>query len=139
MTTHNINPDAALASRLRASGITPTQRRLHIGQFLFSKLRHLSADQVFDQVNRNSERVSQATVYNTLSLFVEKGLLHQIVVDPSKVFYDTNPSKHHHFYHVDTGILEDIPTNQIEINNLPELPSDTLFGGVNIIIQLRKA
>ena len=139
MTTHNINPDAALASRLRASGITPTQRRLHIGQFLFSKLRHLSADQVFDQVNRNSERVSQATVYNTLSLFVEKGLLHQIVVDPSKVFYDTNPSKHHHFYYVDTGILEDIPTNQTEINNLPELPSDTLFGGVNIIIQLRKA
>ena len=98
MTTHNINPDAALASRLRASGITPTQQRLHIGQFLFSKLQHLSADQVFDQVNRNSERVSQATVYNTLSLFVEKGLLHQIVVDPSKVFYDTNPSKHHHFY-----------------------------------------
>ena len=139
MTTHNINPDAALASRLRASGITPTQQRLHIAQFLFSKLQHLSADQVFDQVNCSGDRVSKATVYNPLSLFVEKGLLHQIVVDPSKIFYDTNPSKHHHFYHADAGILEDIPANQIEISNLPELPPDTLFDGVNIIIQLRKA
>ena len=58
---------------------------------------------------------------------------------PNKTFYDTNLSKHHHLYNTDTDTLKDVPINQIEINNLPELPPDTLFDSVDIIVRVRES
>mgnify|MGYP006080377721 CR=1 FL=1 len=130
--------NVTVTQTLRDSDIMPTQQRLRIARFLFAAPQHLSADQIFERVNLNGDQVSQATVYNTLRLFVEKGLLNQVIIDPNKIFYDTNLSKHHHLYHVDDGILEDIPNNQIEIKNLPELPADTLFDGINIVVRVRR-
>ena len=138
-TTFNMISDPVLASKLQTSNILLTQQRLSIARLLFSKLQHLSANQVLEQLSRNDNSPSQATVYNTLRLFLEKGLLSQVIMGPNKTFYDTNLSKHHHLYNTDTDTLKDVPINQIEINNLPELPPDTLFDSVDIIVRVRES
>jgi Fur family iron response transcriptional regulator len=127
-----------VASRLRACGITPTQQRVRIGEALFAKPQHVSAEQVLSMVNKHHEEVSKATVYNTLGLFAKKGLLHEVIIEANKVFYDTNLDKHHHLYHLDTGMLEDISASQVKIEQLPELPEGTILEDVDVIIRLRK-
>ena len=128
-----------IVKRLRDCGITPTQQRVRIGEVLFARAQHVSAEQVLGMVNRDQEEVSKATVYNTLGLFASKGLLHEVIIDPSKVFYDTNLDKHYHLYHMDTGSLEDISADQVKIDQLPELPNGTVLEDVDVIIRLRKS
>lgn len=128
-----------IISRLRAAGITPTHQRVRIGEVLFARAQHVSAEQVQYLVNQDHDKVSKATVYNTLGLFAKKGLLHEVIIDPNKVFYDTNLDKHHHLYHIDTGTLEDISDDQVKIDQLPELPEGTVLQDVDVIIRLRKS
>jgi len=125
--------------RLKAAGVTPTQQRVEIAAILFARDQHMSADQVLALVNNASPRVSKATVYNTLGLFAEKGLVREVIVDPAKVFYDSNTSNHHHFYNADTGHLMDIDPQTIKIQDLPALPEGTVAEGVDVIIRIRDA
>ena len=131
--THN--PD--VAGMLRSHGILPTQQRLMIARVLFSKHQHYSADQVMTSVNEGRDRVSKATVYNTLGLFARNGLVREVIVDPTRVFYDPNTDNHHHFYNVDTGELMDIDSSALQISELPELPEGTVAAGVDVIIRVR--
>ncbi|MDH3900594.1 MAG: transcriptional repressor [Gammaproteobacteria bacterium] len=128
-----------MASMLKSHGILPTQQRLLIARALFGRDQHLSADQVMNHVNDNRDRVSKATVYNTLGLFARKGLVREVIVNPSRVFYDTNITDHHHFYNIDTGELKDIKATEVQINSLPELPDGTTAEGVNVIIRISNA
>ena len=128
-----------IQTRLQQYGVTPTQQRLDIANILFAKPQHLSAEQVLDLVNENSAMVSKATVYNTLGLFAEKGLINEVIVDPTKIFYDSNTQAHYHFYHVDTGKLEDIPASAVTLDHLPELPPGTHQERVDIIIRVNKS
>ena len=128
-----------MAGLLKTHGILPTQQRLLIARTLFDRDQHLSADQVMTQVNDSRDRVSKATVYNTLGLFASKGLVREVIVDPSRVFYDTNTSDHHHFYNIDTGELRDIDATMVRINSLPDLPEGTVAAGVNVIIRISNA
>ena len=132
--THN--PD--VAGMLRSHGILPTQQRLMIARVLFSKHQHYSADQVMTSVNEGRDRVSKATVYNTLGLFARNGLVREVIVDPTRVFYDPNTDNHHHFYNVDTGELMDIDYSELQISELPELPEGTVAAGVDVIIRVRE-
>ena len=136
-TMQSSQPD--MAGMLKSHGILPTQQRLLIARALFDRDQHLSADQVMNHVNDSRDRVSKATVYNTLGLFARKGLVREVIVDPSRVFYDTNTSDHHHFYNIDTGELKDIKATEIQINSLPELPDGTTAEGVNVIIRISNA
>lgn len=128
-----------LIERLKAADVTPTQQRVEIAAILLNRDQHMSADQVLALVNQTSPRVSKATVYNTLGLFAKKGLVREVIVDPTKVFYDSNTSDHHHFYNADTGHLMDIDPAAIEIANLPSLPEGTVAEGVDVIIRIREA
>jgi len=125
------------SERLQAHDILPTQQRLQIAQVLLTRDQHLSADQVLDLVNSTGSRVSKATVYNTLGLFAHKGILREVNVDPSRVFYDTNNTPHHHFYNVDTGELSDIDPSEIPVDQLPDAPQGTSVDGVEVIIRVR--
>ncbi len=122
---------------LQAHGILPTQQRVEIAQVLFARPQHLSADQVLAMVNRERHLVSKATVYNTLGLFAERGLVREVIVDPSRIFYDPNTDEHYHFYNVDTGTLEDIDPDQVPLGGLPEPPAGTVTEGVDVIIRVR--
>lgn len=127
-----------LAERLQALNIQPTQQRLEIAQLLLARPQHMSAEQVLAAVNTKGNVVSKATVYNTLGLFASKGLVHEVIVDPNRVFYDSNTDAHHHFYNVDTGELTDIQAGEVGINNLPELPPGTEPDSVEVIIRVRR-
>jgi Fur family iron response transcriptional regulator len=130
-------PSPDVAGMLRSHGILPTQQRLMIARVLFSKHQHYSADQVMMSVNEGRDRVSKATVYNTLGLFARNGLVREVIVDPSRVFYDPNTDDHHHLYNVDTGELVDIDSARLQISDLPELPEGTVAAGVDVIIRVR--
>jgi len=125
------------ARRLQDHDILPTQQRLQIARLLLVRDQHLSADQVLELVNAAGNRVSKATVYNTLGLFAHKGILREVNVDPSRVFYDTNNSRHHHFYNIDTGELSDIEPSKIPVDQLPDAPEGSVIDGVEVIIRLR--
>lgn len=128
-----------VADLLKSVGINPTQQRLEIAQILFAHPQHLSADQVMGIVNAQTEVASKATVYNTLGLFASKGLLREVIVDPNKVFYDSNILAHHHFFNIDTGTLTDIDPADVIVEKLPSLPEGTQADGVDVIIRIRQA
>jgi Fur family iron response transcriptional regulator len=123
---------------LRGQGVNPTSQRLDIARVFFSRCIHLSAEDVFRLVNIQDRRVSKATVYNTLSLFVEKGLIRQVVADPNKIFYDSNTAAHHHFFDVDTGELADIDSTDLKVSGLPTLPDGKSLEGVDVVVRVRR-
>ncbi len=130
--------EAALADKLRSHGIGITRQRLRIASVMFAAPRHLCADQVLAQVNGGSPGVSKATVYNTLRSFTEHGLLREVNVDPSRVFYDPTVSAHHHFYNPETGELMDIPAEKLTVSGIPEPPPGTEAADVEVIVRLRE-
>ena len=127
-----------IKNKLKSSGVTPTTQRVDIAQILFARPQHLSAEQILKRVNEESDSTaSKATVYNTLGLFAKKGLVKEVNVDSSKVFYDSNVSKHFHFYNIDTGLLTDIPVDEINFDKLPELPEGTESSSLEIIVRIK--
>ena len=126
-----------LAEVLRGHGINPTHQRIEIAHAIFSHGEHLSADRILALVNDRASETSKATVYNTLNLFLEKQLIREVIVDPSKVFYDPNTEPHHHFYNVDTGELTDIDARGIHVTGLPALPRGMATAGMDIIVRIR--
>jgi Fur family transcriptional regulator, iron response regulator len=128
-----------LAEVLRGRGINPTHQRIEIAHAIFSRGEHLSADQILALVNDRASETSKATVYNTLNLFLEKKLVREVIVDPSKVFYDPNTDPHHHFYNIDTGELTDIDARDIRVTGLPALPQGMATEGVDIIVRVRSS
>ena len=128
-----------IVALLRTRDINPTSQRIEIAQLLFSRCEHLSAEEVFALVNGDSTRVSKATVYNTLGLFAARGLVREVIADPSRVFYDPNTAPHHHFYDTSTGKLIDIPADEVQIRTLPALPVGMRMEGVDVIVRVRPA
>ena len=97
----------------------------------------MSAEQVIGELKQGDLAVSKATVYNTLGLFAEKGLVREVIVDPSKVFYDSNCSDHHHFYDIDSCTLTDIDARQIAVGGLPDVPAGKIVDRVDVIVRVR--
>ena len=122
---------------LQRNGIQSTQQRVEIAQILFAKPQHLSADQVLAKVNHKRNLVSKATVYNSLGIFTRKGIIREIIADPSRVFYDSNTSNHHHFFNIDTGEISDLPHDNITVNELPGLPEGTVADSIDVVFKVR--
>ena len=130
---------AEVIDLMRSKGVNPTQQRVEIAQVMFAEPQHVSADQVLTLVNKQRAIVSKATVYNTLGLFARKSLVREVIVDPSKVFYDPTMSPHHHFYNVDSGELTDVKRGDLSLGELPVLPEGTVAEAVDVVIRLRNA
>ena len=116
--------------KLRDHGVLPTAQRLEVASVLLSRPQHLSADQIIEKLQGAGSGVSKATVYKT-------GLVKEINVDAMRRFYDSTTHPHHHFYHVETGELTDIPADKISIMDLPNLPKGTEQDGVDVLIRVR--
>ncbi|MEL5849867.1 MAG: Fur family transcriptional regulator [Candidatus Igneacidithiobacillus chanchocoensis] len=123
---------------LKSAGVNPTSQRVEIGYVLFAQHAHLSAEEIMQRVNADYAIVSKATVYNTLGLFVQHGLVREVIVEPGKVFYDSNVAPHHHYYYVDSGDLIDIPVQQVRLADLPQLPENTELEEIDIVLRVRK-
>ena len=117
--------------------ILPTPQRLKIAEILLAGPQHLSADQIIGRLREDGSHVSKATVYNTLNLFAEKGLVKELCVDPERRFYDSRSGLHHHFYNVDTGELTDIDEDEVSFSQLPDLPEGTRGESVEVLIKVR--
>jgi len=106
---------------LEEHGIQPSAQRVAVAEYMLHTTEHPSADRVWTGVQETFPMISRATVYNTLHLFVEKGLLRELHLAPDSVLFDSNIDRHHHFIDEDTGQIFDIPWNQIEVNNTKQL------------------
>ena len=139
MTTDVFPEKNDIAEKLQVRGINPTVQRIEIARVMLARCAHLSADDVFSLVNKEEAHVSKATVYNTLGLFAEKGLVREVIVDPSRVFYDSNVAPHHHLFNVTTGELVDVEAGHMQVVGLPPLPSDTEVTGMDVVVRVRTA
>ena len=126
-----------IAELLRDHGIAPTHQRIEIASVLFSRCEHVSADRLLAIVNARYSEVSKATVYNTLRLFLEKNLIREVIVDPSRVFYDPNTAPHHHFYNMVSGELTDICDDNLQLAGLPALPEGMVADSIDVIVRIR--
>ncbi len=126
-----------ISDHLRQHGIAPTHQRIEIAHALFSRCEHMSADQIMVVVNTRHSETSKATVYNTLRLFLEKNMIREVIVDPSKVFYDPNTAPHHHFYNMASGELTDIPAANLVIAGLPTPPEGMEADSIDVIVRIR--
>lgn len=113
---------ASLSERLRAHDIQPSAQRLAVADYVLKTLDHPSADEVWQRVKGALPMLSRATVYNTLNLFVEKGLLRALVLAEGKVVFDPNVGPHHHFIDEDTGQIADVPWDAVKVNKVDQLP-----------------
>jgi Fur family transcriptional regulator, iron response regulator len=124
--------------RLADCGIRPTGQRVRIATLLLSAPQHLSAEQILDSLRSAGARVSKATVYNTLNLFAERGLIRQLSVDGSRAWFDSNVDAHYHFHDITSGALIDVPVPDVEFSRLPAPPPGTEVAGIDVVIRLRK-
>jgi Fur family iron response transcriptional regulator len=130
---------ADLTQLLIAHGVMPTAQRIEVAQVMLTRPQHLSAEQIIAGIRANGSRVSKATVYNTLNLFCERGLLRTVEVDPTRLYYDSSTEPHHHFYNVDTGELTDIPLEGVTLHVDERLPPGTEPAGVDVVVRIRAA
>lgn len=128
---------SGVLSLFEERGIYPTPQRVQIASLLLERPQHLSADDIIDRLRQQRATVSKATVYNTLNLFAEKGLVREVMVDPARKFYDSTTHPHHHFYNVDSGELSDIPDELVTFGELPDLPAGTERESVEVLIRVR--
>ena len=128
-----------VVSLLTRCGVLPTAQRVDIALLTLARPQHLSAEQVIAAIKTNGLRISKATVYNTLNLFCERGLLRTVDVDPTRQFYDSSTAAHHHFYNVDTGELTDIPVESVVLTVDTALPPGTQHAGVDVVVRVRRA
>lgn len=107
--------------RLREHGIQPSAQRVAVAEYVLVTDEHPSADLVFRRVRKRFPWISRATVYNTLNLFVEKGLLKSLNLAEESVVFDPNVETHHHFIDDRTGAIHDIPWDLVQVCNIDRL------------------
>jgi Fur family iron response transcriptional regulator len=129
---------SGLIARLKAGGLRPTRQRLALARLLFEREdRHLTAEQLHSEALEADVRVSVATVYNTLHQFTKVGLLREVVVEPGRSYFDPKVAEHHHFYFESTGDLQDIPSDQLRVAELPEPPGGTRIARVDVVVRVQ--
>lgn len=106
---------------LREHGIQPSAQRVAVADYVLQTEEHPSADQVFSRVSAALPVLSRATVYNTLNLFVDKGLLRQLVLAEGNVVFDPKIAPHHHFIDEETGEIHDVPWDALRVDNVDSL------------------
>ena len=111
-----MNNISTFKQKLRLSGLRPTKQRLEICKFLFNRRDtfHFTVGELSKILRKkNSEKISLATIYNTVHSFKKKGYLKEISINSDKSYFDTNTSDHHHFLDVNTNQLIDLKNNEV--------------------------
>tara|TARA_Y100000994_G_scaffold228418_1_gene212674 strand:- start:203 stop:640 length:438 start_codon:yes stop_codon:yes gene_type:complete len=123
--------------RLNNFLIRPTKQRRLIAETLFEKGdRHVTAEQIFNEITNKDQKVSLATVYNTLNEFVEKKIIREISINSNVSYFDTNPNIHHHFYNPHTNDIIDIPKEEIHISKIPKPLKGQKIKSIDVVIEI---
>ena len=125
--------------KLRKSGLRPTKQRIKICEILFSsdETFHFTINDITKIIEEKiSEKISLATIYNTVHAFKKKGYLKEISINNEKNYFDTNISDHHHFFDTKKNELIDIDSNKIELKSMPNPPKGKSIKNINIVINI---
>lgn len=121
-------------AKLSAAGVQPTLQRIAICKYVLCEADHPTAEQVKDWAEKNLDKISQATVYNTLNTMVDAGLLRVFKFPHSeKVIYDNNVHDHYHFLDEQSGHLYDIETKDISVEM--EVPAKFVVSSMEIVLK----
>ena len=132
-----MSPYNSAINKLEKNGIRATKQRRILAKLLFDKgKRHISAENLFDEVKKDERKISMATIYNTLKQFTSLGLIREIVVDQNKSLYCNNNQSHYHLYIEDEGKVIDIPTKNIDLN-IPSIPACLQLHNIDVIVRIR--
>ena len=121
----------------RKLNVTPTKQRVDLAQLIFAKKQHFTAAELISLADRKKLNISMATIYNTLSLLEDKGMLKTINIDNELKFYDTNLDNHHHLYNTTMSTLTDIDNDRIVFSELPVLPKNLEIESTEVLIKAK--
>ena len=125
--------------KLRQSGLRPTRQRLKICEVLFSteKTFHFTINDLTKIIeDKLSEKISLATVYNTVHAFEKKGYLKEISINSDKSYFDTNVTEHHHFFDEDTSELIDCRAEDIDSINVKKNNTGKKIKSIEVLIKV---
>ena len=138
METATRNP---VTTWLARGNLRPTRQRLALANLLVGdgQNRHITAESLYALTAATAEKVSLATVYNTLRAFCAAGLVNEVVVDGGRSYFDTRMDDHPHFYWEDSHALTDAPAEEVRITGLPAAPEGMQVSRVDVVIRLKRA
>ena len=131
--------NSEFVSKLRNSGLRPTKQRLKICEVLFNrdKTFHFTINDLAKNISQKfDEKISLATIYNTVHAFKDKGYLKEITISSNKSYFDTNITKHHHFYDEDTNLLIDCNDNEIGKVNIKNNITGKKISSVEVLVRV---
>ena len=136
-----MNQKNEIINKLRSSGLRPTRQRILIAKNLFDRNRtfHFTVESLDKKINKKgNEKVSLATIYNTVEAFNNAGYLKEILTSKNKSYYDTNIKSHHHFYDEGSKELTDINYNQVKLSKVPIPPKGKKIKNLEVVIRIQK-
>ena len=125
--------------KLRSSGLRPTKQRIKICEILFEteKTFHFTINDLAKKIKKNTNnKISLATVYNTVHAFEKKGYLKQIPINSSQAYFDTNVSDHHHFYDLKEGKLIDLKNSDVGPINIYKKIDGKKIKSIEVLVKL---
>jgi Fur family iron response transcriptional regulator len=131
--------NAQFIEKLRSSGLRPTKQRLKICEVLFNREKtfHFTINDLAKSISQHlNEKISLATVYNTVHAFKDKGYLKEISINSDKSYFDTNITNHHHFFDEDTNELIDCNEDDIEKINIKKNITGKKINSVEVLIKV---
>ena len=135
-----MNENLKIIEKLRSSRLRPTKQRVQIAKFLFDwdKTLHFTVEQLDQLINskKNEEKISLATVYNTVHAFKKAGHLKEILTNNNKHYFDTNIKSHHHFFDEKNNDLIDINSKDIKIKGVPTPPSGKRIKDIDVVVNI---
>ena len=136
-----IKSETNFIEKLRNSGLRPTKQRIKICEALFDrdKTFHFSINDLAKILQEDfNEKISLATIYNTIHAFRRKGYLKEINLENEMAYFDTNVTTHHHFYDEETKELIDINSDDVEIKKTPTPPSGKKIENIEVTFRISK-
>jgi len=125
--------------KLRNSGLRPTKQRLQICEVLFEteKTFHFTINELMQKIkNKTNNKISLATIYNTVHAFEKKGYLKQIPVNSNQTYFDTNITDHHHFYNLKDGKLIDLENSDVGPINIKRKIDGKKIKSIEVLVKL---
>tara|TARA_Y100000992_G_scaffold214894_1_gene148228 strand:+ start:195 stop:593 length:399 start_codon:yes stop_codon:yes gene_type:complete len=125
--------------KLRNSGLRPTKQRLQICEVLFDtdKTFHFTINDLEKKIKKKTNnKISLATVYNTIHAFEKKGYLKQIPINSNQTYFDTNVSDHHHFYDLKNEKLIDLENSDVGPINIHKRIDGKKIKSIEVLVKL---
>lgn len=129
---------SCLTAILRMAGMRPTRQRLDLADRLIGRDRHVTAEELYVEAAAVGHELSLATVYNTLRQFQSSGLVRELAFEGMRSVFDTDTSRHHHFYLTEESRIIDIPADSLLVTDLPGIPDGYEVNRVEVVVRLRR-